>query len=46
MWPEIYSSVRVKGYILAKLSDEMRTNGETLIRQAYKLGFESWNERM
>jgi hypothetical protein len=32
--------------ILAAQSDEMRTKGEALIRQADQLGCESWNERM
>ncbi len=32
--------------ILAAQSDEMRTKGEALIRQADRLACESWNERM
>jgi hypothetical protein len=32
--------------ILAAQSDEMRSKGEALIKQADKLACESWNERM
>jgi hypothetical protein len=37
---------RAMAGILAAQSDEMRTNGEALIRQADRLACESWNERM
>jgi hypothetical protein len=40
------SKARAMTGILAAQSDEMRSKGEALIRQADKLACESWNERM
>src|ERR1017187_5526863 len=40
------SKARAMTGILAAQSDEMRSKGEALIKQADKLACESWNERM
>jgi phage FluMu protein Com len=40
------SRARAMTGILAAQSDELRSKGESLIRQADKLSCESWNERM
>jgi phage FluMu protein Com len=40
------SSARAMTTVLARQSDELRSKGEALIRQADRLTCESWNERM